>query len=127
MMACASWAERCSITKQDYAYDPSGKYPDASYGGRPRWRGNYLVSQMNLLGDPAMRLLDPSYIPRRHGCHRDAQREQRQTELAAVTHNMSRAATTVTPYGIWRSTQPYFDPDAMNCNCAKIGRPVLGR
>ena len=49
------------ITKQDYAYDPSGKYPDASYGA-PRG-ANYLVSQMNLLGDPAMRLPDPSYIP----------------------------------------------------------------
>ena len=41
-----------------------------------------------------------------------------------VTLNMSRAATTVTQYGIWRSTQPYFDPDAMNCNCAKIGETV---
>ena len=28
--------------------------------------------------------------------------------------------TTVTAYGIWRSTQPYFDPDATNCNCTKI-------
>ena len=26
----------------------------------------------------------------------------------------------MTQYGIWRSTQPYFDPDAANCNCTKV-------
>ena len=38
----------------------------------------------------------------------------------AIGLTLRNTTTTVTNYGIWRSTRPYFDPDAANCNCTKV-------
>ena len=99
------------VTKQNYV---------ASHGL------NYLVYQMNFFGDPALRLPPgPDDLPQAPVV--TATRSGSGTPLSsvslswpAVTTTQRGAATTVTTYGIWRSTQPYFDPDATNCNCTPV-------
>ena len=115
------------ITKQDFAYDASSKYPDAEYGS-PRG-AHYLVYQMTLFGDPAMRLPIAADVPQapvvsiarvNSAGTVDSTGNRVRLSWPAVTQNVLGADTTVTAYGIWRSTQPYFDPDAINCNCTKV-------
>lgn len=84
---------------------------------------NYYVYEMNLFGDPAMRLPVSGHVPQapavamaRTGINED----QVALSWGAVTQNLLGENTSVTSYSIWRSTRPDFDPDAANCNCVKV-------
>ena len=105
------------IAKRDFAYDPDAKY--TAYGA-PRGV-DYLVYEMNLFGDPALRL--PAIAtPVPQALVVTAVRTGNQVKLSwdTVSKDIFGANPTVTNYGIWRSTRPYFDPDAANCNCTKV-------
>ena len=70
---------------------------------------NYLMYAMNFFGDPAMRIPQaPAVTATRSGNN--------------VSLSWPAVTAMVPPYDIWRSTQPFFDPDATDCNCTKIGQ-----
>ncbi len=74
--------------------------------GRP----DTLIYTMTLLGDPAMRIPDSGDRPKAPLA--SAMRSDSSLALSwpAVTYNISNEPTTITGYGIWRSTTPYFNP-----------------
>ena len=90
------------ITKRDYAFDPNGKY--AAYGA-PRGV-NYLVYEMNLFGDPALK---------HPGALCDARAGLRHIDPPPpATTNVELNWTAIADaasYNVYRSnTNPYFDP-----------------
>ncbi len=79
--------------------------------------------EMNLFGDPAMRLPVSGRVPQapvvsivRTG----SAGSQVKLSWPAVTKDTLGADTTVTKYDIWRGTRPYFDPTVANCNCTRL-------
>jgi hypothetical protein len=84
---------------------------------------DYLMYELNLFGDPAMRLpakIDVPVAPAVTIARNDSNPNQVKLSWPAVTKDIRNTTITVTTYGIWRSTQPYFDPAATNCNCTKV-------
>ena len=84
---------------------------------------DYLMYELNLFGDPAMRLpaqLDVPVAPAVAIARNESNPSQVKLSWPAVTKDIRNTTITVTTYDIWRSTQPYFDPMAADCNCDMV-------